>query len=202
MNTSLSKALRFAFAFGAVLWLVVPRIVADEARFFRVVGPTATTITAFTPDGYITWTNAQPGTNYIVQTARSLGAATNWVDYIQVPVSNNVVTHRLYNPNPPSNMAFIPAGSFTMGNCMNTNEGYPNELPLRAVYVSAFYMDRYLVTKALWDEVYQWAISNGYAFDYAGAGKATNHPVQGINWYDCVKWCNARSEKEGRVPAY
>ena len=23
-----------------------------------------------------------------------------------------------------------------------------------------------------------------------------------MTWYDCVKWCNARSEMEGRVPAY
>jgi formylglycine-generating enzyme required for sulfatase activity len=23
-----------------------------------------------------------------------------------------------------------------------------------------------------------------------------------VNWYDCVKWCNARSEMEGRTPAY
>ena len=23
-----------------------------------------------------------------------------------------------------------------------------------------------------------------------------------MNWYDCVKWCNARSEMEGRTPAY
>ena len=34
------------------------------------------------------------------------------------------------------------------------------------------------------------------------SGKATNHPVQTMNWYDMVKWCNARSEKEGRTPAY
>ena len=34
-------------------------------------------------------------------------------------------------------------------------------------------------------------------------GKARpNHPVQTVNWYDCVKWCNARSEMEGRTPAY
>ena len=26
--------------------------------------------------------------------------------------------------------------------------------------------------------------------------------MQMIDWYDCVKWCNARSEKEGRTPAY
>lgn len=26
--------------------------------------------------------------------------------------------------------------------------------------------------------------------------------MENINWYDAVKWCNARSEKEGRLPAY
>jgi formylglycine-generating enzyme required for sulfatase activity len=102
----------------------------------------------------------------------------------------------------PSGMALIPAGSFTMGNCMNSSEGYSDELPLHTVYVSAFYMDKYDVTKSLWDTVYQWAIVHGYSFDYAGSGKASTHPVQSIDWYDCVKWCNARSEKEGKVPAY
>jgi formylglycine-generating enzyme required for sulfatase activity len=102
----------------------------------------------------------------------------------------------------PSGMALIPAGSFTMGNCMDPSEGDSDELPLHTVYVSAFYMDKYDVTKALWDTVYQWAIAHGYTFDYPGSGKASSHPVQTIDWYDCVKWCNARSEKEGRVPAY
>jgi formylglycine-generating enzyme required for sulfatase activity len=99
-------------------------------------------------------------------------------------------------------MALIPAGSFTMGNCMDPGEGWSDELPLHTVYVSAFYMDKYDVTKALWDTVYQWAIAHGYTFDHPGSGKASTHPVQTNDWYDCVKWCNARSEKEGRVPAY
>jgi formylglycine-generating enzyme len=101
-----------------------------------------------------------------------------------------------------TDMVLIPAGSFTMGNCMGPGEGYSDELPLHTVYVSAFYMDRYEVTKALWDEVCQWAITHGYTFDYVGSGKASTHPVQTIDWYDCVKWCNARSEKEGGLPAY
>src|SRR6266516_4717228 len=63
-------------------------------------------------------------------------------------------------------------------------------------------MDRYEVTKALWDDVYLWAISHGYGFDNAGLGKAANHPVIFVNWYDMVKWCNARSEKEGLTPCY
>jgi formylglycine-generating enzyme required for sulfatase activity len=103
----------------------------------------------------------------------------------------------------PSGMALIPAGSFTMGDCMDPSEGYLGwELPLHTVYVSTFFMDKYDVTKALWDSVYQWGINHGYNFDNAGSGKAANHPVQTIDWYDCVKWSNARSEKEGKTPAY
>jgi formylglycine-generating enzyme required for sulfatase activity len=82
------------------------------------------------------------------------------------------------------------------------NEGANDELPLHAVYVSAFQMDRTDVTYALWQQVYNWAIAHGYSFDNVGSGKATNQPVQTVSWYDCVKWCNARSEMEGRTPAY
>src|ERR1035437_4024801 len=95
-------------------------------------------------------------------------------------------------------MALIPAGSFTMGDNLDGE----SDAPVHSVYVSAFYMDKYDVTKALWDSVYQWATNHGYSFDYAGSGKAANHPVQTIDWYDAVKWCNARSEKEGKTPAY
>jgi formylglycine-generating enzyme required for sulfatase activity len=99
-------------------------------------------------------------------------------------------------------MVLIPAGSFTMGNCMFVSEGRSDELPVHTVYVSAFYMDQYLVTKVRWDGVNQWATNHGYNFDNIGFGKAANHPVQTINWLDAVKWCNARSEMEGLNPCY
>ncbi|HOX58450.1 MAG TPA: formylglycine-generating enzyme family protein [Candidatus Paceibacterota bacterium] len=103
---------------------------------------------------------------------------------------------------PPPGMVLIPAGSFPMGNCMASGEGDPDELPLHTVYVSAFYMDRYEVTKALWDEVKAWNAGNGYTYECAGSGKAATHPVQRVSWRDCAKWCNARSQKEGLVPCY
>jgi formylglycine-generating enzyme required for sulfatase activity len=96
-------------------------------------------------------------------------------------------------------MALIPAGNFQMG---DTLDGESDALPVHTVYISAFYMDKYLVTKALWDSVYSWATAHGYQFDYTGSGKAASHPVQSVDWYDCVKWCNARSEQEGLTPAY
>ena len=102
----------------------------------------------------------------------------------------------------PPGMVLIPAGPFTMGNCMDPAEGYSSELPLHTVSVSAFYMDKNLVTKALWDQVVGWNGGNGYSYDTVGSGKAANHPVQTVVWYDVVKWCNARSQMEGRVPVY
>lgn len=103
---------------------------------------------------------------------------------------------------PGPNMALIPSGSFEMGDSFS--EGNHDEMPIHTVYVSAFYMDRTPVTKALWDEVYGWAIDNGYSFDNPGWGswKSDQHPVHSVNWFDVVKWCNARSEMEGQVPAY
>ena len=100
----------------------------------------------------------------------------------------------------PSGMALIPAGPFVMGDTFG--EGYSDELPLHTNQISAFYLDQYEVTKALWDGVYNWATNHSYSFDYGAQGKATNHPAQSLTWYDAVKWCNARSEQQGRSPAY
>jgi formylglycine-generating enzyme len=104
--------------------------------------------------------------------------------------------------NDPTQDAFvlIPAGSYQRGNV----SGDPDITiaPVYSVYVSAFYMDCGEVTGARWNTVYQWATNHGYAFDNAGANKAPDHPVETVSWYDCVKWCNARSEMEGRLPCY
>ena len=101
----------------------------------------------------------------------------------------------------PSGMVLIPAGSFQMGD--SSGEGGSDERPVHTVYVSAFYMDTYEVTKAMWDEVAAWAQENGYDLKPSdGSGKAPDHPVYNVSWYEAVKWCNARSEREGRTPAY
>jgi len=62
-------------------------------------------------------------------------------------------------PSPPE-MVLIPAGSFQMGDSFG--EGWGDELPVHTVAVSAFTMDRYEITKPLWDEVASWATANGY----------------------------------------
>jgi formylglycine-generating enzyme required for sulfatase activity len=96
-------------------------------------------------------------------------------------------------------IVYIPAGPFTMG---RTSGDTDSNAPPVNVIVSQFHMGKYKVTKAEWDEVRTWAISNGYTDLGAGAGKASNHPVQTVSWWDVVKWCNAKSQKEGLTPCY
>ncbi len=98
--------------------------------------------------------------------------------------------------------ALIPAGGFRMGDLSDPPVGFSNELPARSVYVSAFYMGRTEITKEQWDEVRAWGLSRGYTDLPTGGGKAANHPVHSISWHAMVKWCNARSEKEGLTPCY
>jgi formylglycine-generating enzyme required for sulfatase activity len=95
----------------------------------------------------------------------------------------------------PEGFSLISAGSFEMGQTGIVT-------PVHSVQVSAFYMAKYEVTKALWNEVRTWGLTHGYTDLAVGAGKAANHPVQTISWYDMVRWCNARSEKELLTPCY
>jgi formylglycine-generating enzyme len=188
---------------------VVHEARAQGTRFFRISGPAPTTTTAFNPDGTLVWSNAHPGTNYTIQAATSLAGTTNWVDYVQIPVTNAVNTNLLIDFNPPPGMTLIPAGMFTIGNSVGDGDGAVNgDIPTN-VTVSAFYMDTNLVSYGLWQPVYIWATNHGYGFyqsdlhpPYVAFGKTSNNPVGNIDWYDCVKWCDARSQQEGLTPVY
>jgi formylglycine-generating enzyme required for sulfatase activity len=181
-------------------------------------------ITSFQGNGVLSWTNTlNPLTVYGIEWAPSLTGTwkrtfqgtdlvegqTNTSFSVAVPMFYRV---RVTTNFPPAGMVLIDAGSFLMGSTDPNAD--PTELPTHRVHISAFYMERYEVSKALWDRVRTWALTNGYNDLPEGAGgwnpalwgwqagHYTNHPVLEVSWYDCVKWCNARSEKEGLAPVY
>ena len=108
-------------------------------------------------------------TNWTVLTNLVVTASPYWFVDVAAPPAPFRFYRVIANNLAPTNMALIPAGSFTMGDTFS--EGDSDELPLHTVYVSAFYMDKYEVTKALWDDVYNWAITHGYSFDIWRAGQ-------------------------------
>ncbi len=87
-----------------------------------------------------------------------------------------------------------------------TGIGFDGEHPQHSVTLSDFYISNTEIRWGLWDTVYQWGITNGYTDLSAGqkvnVNEDTQHPVTNVNWFDVIKWCNARSQKEGLTPVY
>jgi len=94
----------------------------------------------------------------------------------------------------PSGRVRIPAGR-------NTGTD-PNDGSYSLTVSNALFVDASEITKAQWDGVTDWAVTNGYNFANTGSGSASNHPVHTVSWYDVLKWCNARSEMEGFTSCY
>lgn len=157
------------------------------------------------------WPIIAGGTNGFLESTTN-PASPNWLlDTDAIPVNlgsqiavsvTNASSARFFRlllvPPTPDGMALIPAGPFIIG---DTLDGESDAIPTN-VNVSSFYMDTNLVSSNLWAAVYSYASKNGYSFTVAGAAKAGNNPVQTVDWYDVVKWCNARSQQAGLKPVY
>ena len=87
-----------------------------------------------------------------------------------------------------------------------------DEQPRHQVYLNEFLIDQREISIKIWDSVRSWALLNGYDFsegqNFPLMGYTLNQdsnvdfPMNMVNWFDCVKWCNARSEFMGRKPVY
>lgn len=102
----------------------------------------------------------------------------------------------------PSEMVKVEGATFSMQDYWS-DTGLPRGDP-RSTTLSPYRIGRTEVTHALWKKVRGWAVDNGYEVlgSTVGKGCADDHPVVNVNWYDAVKWCNARSEMEGLTPVY
>jgi formylglycine-generating enzyme required for sulfatase activity len=127
-------------------------------------------------------------------------AGTDWPGRFNSSCKVRITADDGTAPPAPLNMAYIPGGSFQMGDTFY--EIGNDTLPLHNVYISPFFMDKYEVARELWLDVYTWATGNGYTFNNGGSFAGPNRPLQNIYWFDAVKWCNARSEKAGLTPVY
>lgn len=179
-----------------------PQIFGDERVFFRIRSTNSTELLNLDNDGYLMWTNVSKGETCLIEHAVSLVETNSWQTYAQCVVTSEISRLRLFDPDPPKDMVLIPAGPFFMGD--SKAEGSADELPVHTVHVSEFFISRCEVDMELWSEVAHWAATNGYTWIREGDAKAktNDHAVHSVNWDDSVRWCNARSEKEGLTPAY
>lgn len=90
----------------------------------------------------------------------------------------------------------VEGGTFQQG---TTDATVVNSYPAHSVTVSSFYVGKYEVTYAEYDEFAE--VTGRKKPDDKGWGRGLR-PVQYVNWFNVVAYANWRSLKEGLVPVY
>lgn len=149
-------------------------------------------------------------------------SAWRCLEYLQLPASpylwadksSPVTGKRFYRAvamAAPTNMVFIPPGTFRMGSPMNEVDSSDSEHPQTAVTISrGYWMGKYEVTQGEYLAVMgnnpSWF--NGVRQDYPVPGTNTDYgvdltrPVDTVTWYDATNYCAKLTERErlaGRI---
>lgn len=194
------------------LWAVEPRAIAQTSASLSVQTYAGLTITGAV------------GAVYTVQYTTDLAQSNDWraAGIVQLPASPYLwmdttvlaTGRRFYRAvTGPTNLAWIPPGTFTMGSPSNELERatYIHEGPQTVVTLTrGFFMGKYEVTQGEYTEIVGRNPSyfrNGTELCCGGdGGPVTNevlHPVEKVTWHDATNYCGRLTERErasGRLP--
>ncbi len=99
-----------------------------------------------------------------------------------------------------ASMRLIPAGEFTMGG----NNGFTDERPIHTVYLDSYYIDKYEVTNALYEDCVNDGVcsppqnyGSGTRSSYYGNSQYSNYPVVYVDWNQSKNYCEWR---DARLP--
>ena len=95
-------------------------------------------------------------------------------------------------------LVYIPSGTFIMGSPQG--EGYDHEKPQHQVRVQAFFMGKYPITQAQWQEIASRndLKINGELELNPSKFKGENRPVETVSWYEAVEFGHRLSTYTGR----
>jgi formylglycine-generating enzyme required for sulfatase activity len=150
----------------------------------------------------------QVGVVYSVEYVTNLAQSNSWrsLEFLQLPVSPYLWTdksapatgRRFYRARvfeAPTNMVFIPPGTFMMGSPSNEVDRIYYEGPQTAVTIShGFWMGKYEVTQG----EYLAVMGNNPSY-FTGD---TNCPVERVGWFDASNYCATLTQREraaGRI---
>ncbi|MBU1244806.1 formylglycine-generating enzyme family protein [Myxococcota bacterium] len=169
---------------------LTPAFSAGATSYVVTVPPTVTTLT-------VTATASSPYASVLIspQQPMALNLGSNPVT---VTVNAESGTQKVYtvvvtllptlDHESPSigTLKYVPAGTFQR-DATSTNLST----------VSAFRMSRTEITRVQWTAVTGWADPSAVAYSVG-----TGDPVQRVNWYDAIAFCNKLSLLEGLTPVY
>ena len=99
----------------------------------------------------------------------------------------------VYGPLPEPGFVLIEPGTFMMGRPERELGRAEDEILHEVTLTNGFYLCDHEVTQSEWHAVMGW--NNAYF-------RGSDLPVEQVTWFDAVAYCNARSVREGLVPAY
>jgi formylglycine-generating enzyme required for sulfatase activity len=108
----------------------------------------------------------------------------------------------------PTNMVFIPPGTFRMGSPTNEVDRLPSEGPQTAVTISrGFWMGKYEVTQGEYLAVTgsnpSWFNGDRTANGGTNYGTDLSRPVEQVSWLEATYYCSELTQREraaGRIP--
>jgi formylglycine-generating enzyme required for sulfatase activity len=204
MKTRSSKLVRFLSLLCLAVWVVGPRASAQTPPVLDLRLYAGLSITGVV------------GTVYSVEYVTDLAQTNNpsaWrcLEYLQLPASPYLWAdksapatgkrfYRAVGMAAPTNLAFIPPGTFRMGSPTNEVDRWDDEGPQTAATLTkGFWMGKYEVTQGEYLAVMG---SNPSYFQPPNATADTNRPVEWVTWYDATNYCATLTQREqaaGRI---
>jgi formylglycine-generating enzyme required for sulfatase activity len=109
-------------------------------------------------------------------------------------------------------LILVPGGGFEMGQTevekaelirqvgeTDYQNYYARELPRHSVTVPPFFMGRYPVTQAQWQEIATLPPIKQNLKENPSSFKGKNRPVEQVSWFDAVEFCDRLSHKTGKT---
>jgi len=199
MKTRFSKFAAFLSVLGLSVWAVGPRASGQTSAGLVIERYAGLTITGAVGTVY--------SIEYITDLAQTnTPSAWRCLEFLQLPASPYLwadksapaAGRRFYRAvvfPTPTNMVFIPPGTFRMGSPSNEVERYVQEGPQTAVTISrGFWMGKYEVTQGEYE-----AVMGSNPSYFKGD---TNRPVEEVSWNDARAYCEALTQREqaaGRI---
>jgi formylglycine-generating enzyme required for sulfatase activity len=158
--------------------LISPRLSVAGGFEFRLIGP---------PGVYSVLASAD------LSAWSALGALTNTLGSAGFTDTTASLSrqkfYRALLPSPPTNMVFIPPGTFTLGSPTNEVGRSPNEGPQTVVTIShGFWMGRHPVTQAEY-----MAVTGANPSNFKGD---LRRPVESVSWDSATNYCAMLTRQE------
>ena len=202
MKAGFSESVRFLSVLCLTVWALAPPVSAQTPAGLSIQTYAGLTITGAVGTVY--------SVEYVTDLAQT-NTACAWrcLEFLQLPASpylwadksGPVTGQRFYRAvvfGAPTNLVFIPPGTFRLGSPTNEVDRWEDEGPQTAVTISrGFWMGKYEVTQG--DYLAVLGINPSWFSTNNGYSRDLSRPVESVSWDEATNYCAMLTQQERAV---